>query len=125
MTEQHRATDKQWLAMEVDSQNFAVASCFLELRDRVEALERDRRAILDSSSRLRVGLHGSPAKPNHPAKPDSSLVDQVEDALDMARGDSEAKARAAIREVATWMTSNRDHHFPPALVFALEQEAER
>jgi len=125
MTEQHRATDKQWLAMEVDSQNFAAASCLLELRDRVEALERDRRAILDSSSRLRVGLHGSPAKPNHPAKPDSSLVDQVEDALDMARGDSEAKARAAIREVATWMTSNRDHHFPPALVFALEQEAER
>ena len=160
MTEQHRATDKQWLAMEVDSQNFAYASTILELRDRIEALEsrnkdekeawaamrrasssqgerigalmeriedleNDRRAILDSSSRLRVGLHGSPAKPNHPAKPDSSLVDQVEDALDMARGDSEAKARAAIREVATWMTSNRDHHFPPALVFALEQEAER
>ena len=34
-------------------------------------------------------------------------------------------ARAAIREVAAWMTSNPDHHFPPALVFALEQEAER
>jgi len=125
MTEQHRATDKQWLSTSMASQNFAPASCLLELRDRIEALERDRRAILDSSSRLRVGLHESPAKPNHPAKPDSSLVDQVEDALDMARGDSEAKARAAIREVAAWMTSNPDHHFPPALVFALEQEAER
>ena len=127
MTEQHRATDKQWLAMEVDSQNFAVASCFLELRDRVEALERDRRAILDSSSRLRVGLHGSPAKPNHPAKPDSSLVERVEDAI--YRNGNEpgfrAEARAAIREVAAWMTGNPDHHFPPALVFALEQEAER
>ena len=31
----------------------------------------------------------------------------------------------AICEVAAWMTSNPDHHFPPALVFALEREAER
>jgi len=35
------------------------------------------------------------------------------------------EARAAIREVAAWMTSNPDIYFPPALVFALEQEAER
>jgi VIT1/CCC1 family predicted Fe2+/Mn2+ transporter len=34
-------------------------------------------------------------------------------------------AYAAIREVAAWMTSNPDIYFPPALVFALEQEAER
>jgi hypothetical protein len=34
-------------------------------------------------------------------------------------------ARAAIREVAAWMTSNPDVYFPPALVFAIEQEAER
>jgi hypothetical protein len=34
-------------------------------------------------------------------------------------------ARAAIREVAAWMTSNPDVYFPPALFFALEQEAER
>ena len=110
MTEQHRATPKQWLTISLDGRtnNFAAASTILELRDRVEALE-----------------NAQPAKPNHPAKPDSSLVDQVEDALDMARGDSEAKARAAIREVAAWMTSNPDHHFPPALVFALEREAER
>jgi hypothetical protein len=37
----------------------------------------------------------------------------------------EPEARAAIREVAVWMTSNPDVYFPPALVFALEQEAER
>jgi hypothetical protein len=35
-----------------------------------------------------------------------------------------SEARAAIREVAEWMRSNPDHHFPPALVFALEHEAE-
>jgi hypothetical protein len=67
------------------------------------------------------------AKPNHPAKPDSSLVERVEDAI--YRNGNEpgfrAEARAAILEVAAWMTSNPDHYFPPALVFALEQEAER
>jgi hypothetical protein len=36
-----------------------------------------------------------------------------------------SEARAAIREVAAWMTSNPDIYFPPALVFALEREAER
>lgn len=34
-------------------------------------------------------------------------------------------ARAALREVAAWMTSNPDIYFPPALVFAIEQEAEQ
>jgi hypothetical protein len=37
----------------------------------------------------------------------------------------EPEARAAIREVAAWMTGNPDVYFPPALVFALEHEAER
>jgi len=106
MTEQHRATADQWAYVRTRADDMVAYSTILELLHRIEALE-------------------VAAKPNHPAKPDSSLVDQVEDALDMARGDSEAKARAAILEVAAWMTSNPDHHFPPALVFALEQEAER
>jgi hypothetical protein len=124
MADQHRATAGEWASVKARASGGVAYSTILELLHRIEALERDRRAILDSSSRLRVGLHDSPAKPNHPAKPDNSLVDQVEDALDMARGDSEAKARAAIRAVAAWMTSNPDHHFPPALVFALDKEAE-
>jgi hypothetical protein len=36
-----------------------------------------------------------------------------------------SEARAAILEVAAWMTSNPDVYFPPALVFALEKEAEQ
>jgi hypothetical protein len=49
---------------------------------------------------------------------------------DSSRWDDEAvnwepESRAAIREVAVWMTSNPDVYFPPALVFALEQEVER
>jgi len=35
------------------------------------------------------------------------------------------EACAAILEVAAWMTSNPDVYFPPALVFALEKEAEQ
>ena len=63
------------------------------------------------------------AKPNHPPEiPDSSLVERVARAMN---GATEWQARAAIREVADWMRENPDVHFPPALVFALEQEAER
>lgn len=57
----------------------------------------------------------------------SSLVDRVARAI--GRDDEpinwEPEARAAILEVAAWMTSNPDAYFPPALVFALEQEVER
>lgn len=62
---------------------------------------------------------------NHPAKPDSSLVFRVEQVIRSANKIGGFQARAAIREVAAWMTSSPDVHFPPALVFALEQEAER
>jgi hypothetical protein len=64
----------------------------------------------------------------------SSLVERVALAIsrceDSSSWDDEAinwapEARAAIREVAAWMTSNPDVYFPPALVFAIEQETER
>lgn len=65
---------------------------------------------------------------NYPAKPDSSLVERVSSVLCRMTcsdvDDWNDEARAAIREVAAWMTSNPDHHFPPALVFVLEQETE-
>jgi hypothetical protein len=68
----------------------------------------------------------SKATPN-PIQIRSSLVDRVARAI--GRDDEpinwEPEARAAIREVAAWMTSNPDVYFPPALVFALEQEAEQ
>lgn len=120
MADQHRATPEQWQAIE--SHKVPHFSCLLELRDRIEALENDRRAILGSSSRLRVGLDAAkPAESNHPAEPDSSLVDQVEDALDSAPSDSEAKARVAIREVAAWLRE-RGWTWPANL---LEREAEQ
>jgi hypothetical protein len=114
MAEQHRATSEQWAEVKaraderlVHDLGHAAHSTILELLHRIEALEV--------------------AQANHPAKPDSSLVDRVEDALDMARGDSEAKARAAIREVAAWLGTECKGHLQTGLHWAikLDQEAMR
>ena len=56
MAEQHRATPEQW-ALARRMAHRAEFSCLVELRDRIEALE-------------------AAAKPSHPAKPDSSLLEQ-------------------------------------------------
>ena len=67
----------------------------------------------------------SQPSPNSP-QIKSSLVDLVAVCLNECGGGSwDWQARAVIREVAAWMTSNPDVYFPPALVFAVEQEAER
>ena len=131
--QQHRATPQQWLEL-------------LELLNRVEALEAKEEGnneawaamrrpgrsqaerIASLVKRIEALENAQPAKSNHPAKPDSSLVKRVAFAI---TGDSDElinwkpEARAAIREVAGWMRENPDVHFPPALVFALEQQAER
>jgi hypothetical protein len=62
----------------------------------------------------------------NPSQIRSSLVERVQGAIhDVEFPHGNDEARAAIREVAAWMTSNPDVYFPPALVFALEKEAER
>ena len=107
MAEQHRATAEQWARVDRMCHHTEF-SAILELRDRIEALEA--------------------AKPNHPAKPDSSLVGRVAAAI-TGDGDDpinwKPEARAAIREVAAWLRENPDVYFAPALVFVLEKEAER
>ena len=66
-------------------------------------------------------------QPNHPAKPDSSLVKRVACAIypDGSGDGFREEARAAIREVAAWLRENPEVYFAPALVFVLEKEAER
>ena len=99
------------------------------LMERIEDLENDRRAILNSRSRPRTGLHGSPAKSNHPAKPDSSLVERVAAAITGEVDDPikwKPEARAAMREVAAWL--REQNPCGVGVVHArrlLEQEAER
>lgn len=66
------------------------------------------------------------AQPNHPAKPDSSLVDRVADAI-VAEATSagivnDRPARAAIREVAAWLQEKYGRRLA---TIDLEQEAER
>ena len=66
------------------------------------------------------------AKPNHPKKPDSSLVERVACAIypDGSGDGFREEARAAIREVAAWLRE----HFPHGAggwAMRLEREAER
>jgi hypothetical protein len=109
MKDQHRATAEQWLAMEVDGRNFAVASCLLELRDRIKALEA-----------------ATAAKPNCPEIPDSSLLSRVAAVIDNGGAcdrEPEHIARDAIRAIADWL---RKHYGgPTATTYVLEEEAKR
>jgi len=104
--------------------------------DSLEAAERQASKVYEISKPLKLTAKqqeelnallrpGSRPSPNS-SQIRSSLVERVVMAIGR---DSETarwnEARAAIREVAAWMTSNPDVYFPPALVFALEQEAER
>ena len=65
------------------------------------------------------------AKPNHPAKPDSSLVERVAAAIS---GDTDGlidlkpEARAVIREVAAWLWEQERYVLDWAAV-TLEEEA--
>jgi hypothetical protein len=114
-------------------------SNILALFSRVESLEaaeRQASKVYEISKPLKLTAKqqeelnallrpGSRPSPNS-SQIRSSLVERVVMAIGR---DSETarwnEARAAIREVAAWMTSNPDIYFPPALVFALEQEADR
>ena len=60
MAEQHRATADEWARAERMLHHIEF-STIVELRDRIKALESATQ----------------PAKPDHPEKPDSSLVERV------------------------------------------------
>jgi len=103
----YKATPEQWETIAEYAKDLnSGPACLLELRARVDALEATSKPSPDLGE-IR-----------------SSLVERVEDAL-MHEVGLRPMARAAIREVAAWMTSNPDIYFPPALVFAIEQEADR
>ncbi len=102
----YNATPEQWAMLEEQSAP-EYDNTILELRARVEALEATSKP---SPNSFQIG---------------SSLVSRVERKIRHAHEVGGFQARAAIREVAAWMTSNPDIYFPPALVFAIEQEIER
>jgi hypothetical protein len=147
MKDQHRATADQWTAVKALASGGVAYSCILELLHRIEALEATQPEHLINPEREKVAQELSqdcgfaprwpevqlcaatqPAKSNHPAKTDSSLLSRVAAVIENGAACDRAPeriARNAIREVAAWLISNPDHHSPPALVFASEQEAER
>ena len=106
MAEQHRATDKQWDLTERIIHHF-VFSNNIEVYGGIEALEA-----------------AQPAQPNYPEKPDSSLVERVAAAI-TGEGDEpinwKPEARAAIREVATWLWEQERYVLDWAAV-TLEEE---
>jgi hypothetical protein len=120
MTDQHRATPKQWAAQEAWADDYD-SSCILELRDRVEQLEAQyetqrlatlewgkdvdqlqrwadvhlkRIMALEAGQKIRSG-------------PESPLVERVADAIAAEATSAgivnDRPARAAIREVAAWI----------------------
>lgn len=142
----YKATSGQWnqvksWSKERDLSVSCDAACILELRARVEDLEEDTREDsasthfifdgiikriegLEAAANLRQQDKGVERVCESPST--GSLVIQVARALrPHCPHLAEADARTAIREVAAWMTGNPDHHFPPTLVFALEQEVEQ
>jgi len=165
MKYQHRATPEQWQAIEANG-HLPTRSTILELLHRIKALEATQHAHVDllqshlSDAEREKMLKSianpgrfealedakpvdSPPQPNYPAKPDSSLVEQVTDALvdveaideddddptykytsDAIRngeGVIHLQARAAIRVIASEL---REQGFVYAADW-LEQEAKR
>ena len=109
MAEQHRATAEQWALIERMRHHggHPEFSTILELLHRIEALEA--------------------AQPNHSEKPDSSLVARVALAITGENGnlvDLKPEARAAIREVAAWM-SEQERYVLDWVAVTLEEEAKR
>lgn len=117
MTDQHRATPEQWADQERYSRTGApFAVCLLELRARVERLEKrhsmsavygivtpkELTPAPGEQWHVRVdGIQQGPATPTRPAA--GSLVERVAAAIDHANKTGETDARAAIREVAAWL----------------------
>ena len=148
MAEQHCATDSEWYCIKArtcgDKADMVAYSTILELLHRIEALEAPKSGSIDLShlsdaerekilklianpGTFEVLEVAQPAKPNHPAKPDGSLVERVAAAIHPnVCADPNLylhEARAAIREVVAWLLKH--YGGPTATTYLLEEEAER
>jgi hypothetical protein len=133
MTNQHRATPDEWAQQEdwANRSVFSDSSCLLELRARIEALEVGQQPLVNYA----------PVKPEYRDKLDRlieqdrsnpqqlALVDRLAVALLNAprNSNADAKARAAILEVAAWLRAEDDGLLAFGLDWAtrLQREANR
>jgi len=109
MKDQHRATESEWYCVKTrgcgSKADVVAYSTIHELLNRIEALE-------------------AAAQPNHPAKPDSSLMQRVAAVIDNGAACDRAPeriARDSIREVAAWLRKN--YGGPTETTYLLEEEA--
>ena len=147
MTNQHRATDEQWAQMEELALHPGqlTCPCLLELRDRIQQLEAaqqvpdpyagrpssltddERKATEDAAEAwARCAVEQLRSKPA-PSPSPSTLVDRVANAIYNVPFDSDAKAGAAIREVAAWLLTDSPVAGGNAAAWAslLERESSR
>ena len=155
MTNQHRATDEQWAQIEelAPGPGQLTCPCLLELRDRIQQLESaqqvpdpyagrpssltddERKATEDAAEAgARCAIEQLRSKPGswRPTEPapsprPSTLVDRVANAIYNVPFDSDAKAGAAIREVAAWLLTDSPVAGGNAAAWAslLERESSR
>lgn len=110
MSTPHKATPEQWARQEEFAAGSDMLRCLLELRARVEALEAGATCphiITSDEGTSYCALAEKVAAMESPAPPSGSLVERVQQAIhdiDFPHGTDEA--RAAIREVATWLRDN-------------------
>ena len=141
MADQYRATDLQWDRIKARTSDNVTYSTILELRDRIEALEREaamnelRAASAEARPTVKARITRDrdetgdyliihDASPNHPAKPDSSLKGRIKSRMIDGIGSTwEETSASVLVEVAAWL---RDHYGgTTASTDLLEQEAER
>jgi len=144
MSGEYRATDKDWKAQDYwFTEGDTDARCLLELRSRVEVLERRCEVQLQQLGDLQGCHHrlagsvrllerevvvdrpepATATEESSAAAPAGSLVEQMLDAMDQhLESNRYAEARAALRVVADWFRIERDS---PETAAALEQEADR
>ena len=141
--QQHRATADEWTAVKALASGGVAYSCIIELLHRIEALETPQSGSVDLShlsdaerekilkllanpGTFEVLEVAQPAKPNHPAKPDSSLMGRVAAEIDNGIAcdrEPEHVARDVIRAVAAWLGEQKG--YDSAWAIRLELEAER
>jgi hypothetical protein len=116
MTDTFRATPEQWDSIERCADGSDPYSCILELRARIEALEAAQQPHQDKLDRL-IALDADDGDPIVlPSSLGGSLVDRVAKAIYDAPSGAHAgwrsrhprlsEGRAAILEVAAWLTEN-------------------
>jgi hypothetical protein len=136
MTDQHRATPEQWADCEEGARLWSGAfDCILELRARIEALEAaqqdklDRLIALDAADPTPDPAMAELRAASAEVRPAGGLVERVAGSIDSTvefNPDSYApEARAAIREVAAWLSEHTDDDASAYWAERLEQEADR